>query len=465
MVWTRRPRWKRQRKKGRPPGFGTVAAATARELKDAVRALHAAGIAAILDVVYNHTCESDDATAYTVSWRGIDAGLYYQQSAEGALLNSSGCGNAVAANTPAVMELILASLRHWVTEYHVDGFRFDLASALTRDARGEPLPTPPLIQAIARDPLLSTKLLIAEPWDCAGLYQVGSFPHYGFWGEWNGKFRDDVRRFVRGEPGMKPALATRIAGSADLYTGRPPASNINFVIAHDGFSLGDLVAYTEKRNAANGEDGRDGCNDNFSWNCGAEGPTDDPAVTSLRFRVARTHMLTLFVSVGTPMFVSGDEYLQSHEGNNNWYGHDGPMTWYNWAAAEAGAAGFVRFFSELAALRSSHPALGRTTFLTDADVTWHEHDWSNPDSRFLAFTLHAPSGLEAEGDLYIALNAHGFSVDAALPPPPQGASKWCRVVDTNLPPPRDFTRGGNAGVQGGVYSVAPHSGIVLVSKP
>lgn len=450
---------------GSPPGFGAVAAATAREFKQAVAALHAAGIAVILDVVYNHTAESDDATAYPLSFRGIDAGLYYQQSDDGALLNSSGCGNAVAANTPAVMELILASLRHWVGEYHVDGFRFDLASALTRDARGNPMAEPPLIKAIADDPVLNKKLIIAEPWDCSGLYQVGAFPNWGVWGEWNGKYRDDVRRFVRGEPGMKPALATRIAGSADLYTGRPPAANVNFVIAHDGFSLGDLVAYSAKRNDANGEGGRDGCNDNYSWNCGAEGETQDENVRALRARVARTHMLTLFVSVGTPMILSGDEYLQSHAGNNNWYGHDGPLTWFNWADAERGAAGFRRFVGELAALRASHPALGRTTFLTEADVTWHEHDWGNADSRFLAFTLHAPADARAKhGDLYVALNAHSFSVAAALPALPPGAAKWARVVDTNLPPPRDVTPGGNAGIEGGVYHVAPHSGVVLVSK-
>jgi isoamylase len=457
---------------GAAVGFGAVAAAAAAELKDAVRALHAAGVAVILDVVYNHTAESDDATPYTLSWRGVDAGAYYQFSPDGALLNATGCGNAVAANEPAGMAMILASLRHWVADYHVDGFRFDLASALTRDARGAPIADPPLIRAIAADPVLSSKLLISEPWDCAGLYQVGSFPNYGVWGEWNGRFRDDVRRFVRGDPGLKPALATRLAGSADLYASRgvPPHANINFVTAHDGFSLADLVSYSAKRNDANGEGGRDGSNDNFSWNCGVEGETGEEGVRALRARVARNHVLTLLLAQGTPMLVSGDEALLSHAGNNNWYGHDGPLAWFDWGAAEGGAGGFVRFVAEAARLRRAHPALARPSFLTPADVTWHEADGDNPDSRFLAFTLHTPpdgGGGDAgggDGDLYVALNAHPFSVPAPLPAPPPGFTRWARVVDTSLPPPRDVTPGGNAGVEGGEYVVTAHSSIVLMAR-
>lgn len=452
--------------------FGRVARAAAAELKDAVKALHAAGIAVILDVVYNHTAEGGDDDPYPLSWRGIDAGASYMMEGDGALVNCSGCGNTVNANHPITKRLILDSLRHWVTEYRVDGFRFDLASALTRGARGEPLPDPPLVRDIAEDPVLRNTMLIAEPWDCCGLYQVGSFPDYGgAWGEWNGAFRDVIRRFVRGDPGFKSALATRLAGSADLYGGnggRAPHDQVNFVVAHDGFSLGDLVAYTTKRNDANGEGGRDGSNDNFSTNCGVEGPTDDPGVLAARARLARTHMVALFLAVGTPMIVSGDEYLQSHGGNNNWYGHDSEVAWFDWnaAAATGGGGGVTRFLAGLARLRSRHAALGRTSFLTDADVAWHEDRWDDPESRFLAFTLRDPAPPARDdpfsGDLYAAFNAHHHAVTVPLPAPPTGTT-WRRCVDTNLPPPRDWCEGGNAGVEAD-YVVAAGSAIVLIAR-
>jgi len=454
--------------------FGAVAAATSLELKEAVKQLHAHGISVILDVVYNHTAEGDDADPYVLSWRGIDGAKYYQLGDDsvpykGELLNYSGCGNTVAANSTPAMELILASLRHWCEEYRVDGFRFDLASALTRARDGTPLPAPPLIEAIAKDELLSTKILISEPWDCGGLYQVGSFPNWGLWGEWNGRFRDSVRRFLRGDPGLKGDFAARLSGSADFYGSpghnhRDPHRNVNFVIAHDGFSLGDLVSYSRKRNDANGEGGRDGSEDNFSWNCGHEGPTDDGRVLSLRARQARSLMVALFLAQGTPMIVSGDEYLMSHQGNNNWYGHDSAaLSHFDWEQAERGGDGFRRFISGLAELRRTHPALGRTRFLKESDVTWHEDRWDDPESRFLAFTLRDET--EEFGDLYAAFNAHGFPVAAALPPVPPGYSKWRRWVDTNLPSPRDWTPGGNeGGVSGGSYEVAPHSAIVLVAS-
>lgn len=450
--------------------FGAVARATSLELKRAVKELHAHGISVILDVVYNHTAEGDDADPYVLSWRGIDGAAYYQtDAASGQLLNYSGCGNTVAANSSPGRELVLASLRHWCREYHVDGFRFDLASALTRARDGTPLPAPPLVEAIAKDDLLSQKMLISEPWDCGGLYQVGSFPNWGLWGEWNGRFRDDVRRFLRGDPGLKGAFAARLAGSADLYGApghsfREPHRNVNFVIAHDGFSLGDLVSYSRKRNDANGEGGRDGSDDNFSWNCGHEGPTDDGAVLSLRARQARSLMAALFLSQGTPMVASGDEYLASRQGNNNWYGHDSAaLAWFDAGAAERGAGGFRRFLSGLAELRRTHPALGRERHLGEGDVTWHEDRWDDAESRFLAFTLRDET--EKVGDLYAAFNAHGFPVAASLPPVPSGYAKWRRWVDTNLPSPRDWTPGGNeGGVSGGTYEVSPHSAVVLVAS-
>ena len=288
--------------------------------------------------------------------------------------------------------------------------------------------------------------------------QVGSFPNWDVWGEWNGKFRDDVRRFVRGDAGAKRGLATRLAGSADLYaTGaRRPDQQVNFVIAHDGFSLGDWVAYSAKHNEANGEGGRDGSDDNLSWNCGVEGPTADPAVLSLRGSVARSAMLALFLAAGTPMIVAGDEYLSTHGGNNNWYGHDDATSRFDWAAAVGDAAGFRRFMTELIALRMAHPLLGGTHFWGGGDVVWYEGAWDDDSSRFLAFELR-PRG---EGErLFAAFNAHGHGVAAALPP-----GRWARLVDTHLPPPRDITPGGNAGITGAAYDMAPHSAILLESR-
>ncbi len=469
---------------GQGPGgaaapFGAASAAAAAELKAAVKALHAAGIKVILDVVYNHTAESDDATPYPLSWRGLDAGGFYMldPSASPPLLNFSGCGNTVAANEPAVRDLILDSLRHWVSEFHVDGFRFDLASALCRDKGGAPLADPPLIRQAAADPVLSKTILIAEPWDCGGLYQVGSFPHHGSWGEWNGVFRDDVRRFMRGDPGAKRGFAARLAGSADLYGrdgpgtpdlpaprahSRPAWHSINFVTAHDGFSLGDLVAYASKHNGANGEGGRDGSDDNLSWNCGVEGPTGDAGLLALRARVARSHLLALFLAVGTPMLVSGDEYMSTHDGNNNWYGHDGPLAWFDWsdggAASEAGAA-FTRYVSGLAALRRAHPLLGGAHRWTAEDVTWHEDHWDNDESRFLALELHPRGGRPGER-LFAAFNAHGHAIPVPLP----AGRAWRRLVDTNLPPPRDFTPGGNSGIDPPTYLMAGNSAILLASR-
>ncbi|KAG2497653.1 hypothetical protein HYH03_004392 [Edaphochlamys debaryana] len=438
------------------------AEATAREFKDMVKTLHAHGIQVLLDVVYNHTAEADDRDPYLLTLRGIDNSTYYMldPGSPVQLVNWSGCGNTVNANHPVVSQLIIDSLVRWVTEYHVDGFRFDLASCLCRDERGRPMAVPPVIRNIAKHPLLSQVKLIAEPWDI-GMYQVGTFPNWDIWAEWNGKYRDDVRRFIKGDAGMKGAFATRLAGSADLYgnNNRRPFHSINFITAHDGFSLYDMVSYNEKRNGANGEGNRDGTNDNFSWNCGAEGETGDAGIKALRQRQMRNCMVALMLSQGTPMIVSGDEVGKTHGGNNNWYGHDNPMSHLQWNEGDATRDALLRFCSELFAFRRSHPALGREHFLGPQDITWHENNWDNSESRFLAFTLHHKEA----GDIYAAFNAHGFSVDAHLPKPPAGR-KWCRLVDTNLPTPKDFTPGGNAGVEP-VYNVQAFSSIVLLAKP
>ncbi|GAX83904.1 hypothetical protein CEUSTIGMA_g11328.t1 [Chlamydomonas eustigma] len=443
-------------------GAGPVAAA--REFKQMVKRLHESGVEVLLDVVYNHTVESDDKDPYLVSFRGIDNKTYYMTdtSQHTQLINWSGCGNTINANNPVVTQLIVDSLVHWVTEYHVDGFRFDLASCLCRDEKGHPMAVPPLIRTISKHPILSKVKLIAEPWDL-GLFQVGSFPNWDIWAEWNGKYRDDVRRFIKGDAGMKGAFATRLSGSADLYqtNQRRPYHSVNFVIAHDGFSLYDLVSYNGKHNDANGEGNRDGTNDNFSWNCGAEGNTGDAGVMALRGRQMRNYMLALMLSQGTPMIVMGDELAVTHQGNNNWYGHDNGMTQLDWSPLKDETsmhAGFHRFMSGIISFRKSHPAVGVENFLNSSDIVWHENDWANEESRFLAFTIKGKGG----PDIYAAFNSHSYKVDVGLPPAPSG-KKWCRVVDTNLPAPRDFTEGGNNGVDS-KYGIEAHSSIMLIAK-
>jgi len=446
---------------------GAGATQAAVEFKRLVKDLHDSGIEVVLDVVYNHTAEGGDTNPYMLSFRGIDSAVYYMQDPESydQMLNYSGCGNTVNANHPVVTTLILDSLRHWVEEYHVDGFRFDLASALCRDTRGEPLEDPPLIRAISKDPTLSKVKLISEPWDCGGLYQVGSFPNWDIWAEWNGKYRDDVRCFIKGDPGMKSAFATRIAGSADLYNynKRKPFHSINFVIAHDGFTLNDLVSYNEKHNEENGERSRDGSNDNFSWNCGAEGAAAPEAVRQLRVRQRKNFHLALMVSQGTPMVLMGDEYGRSTEGNNNTYGLDRRMNYFRWDQLEEDAptADFFRFYSSLIHFRRRSPLLGRADFLTTRDITWHESNWKNDESCFLSFTLHGDS--LGESSMYVAFNAHGYWVDNALPKPSHG-KKWHRVVDTNLPSPKDIDCEATRMIEGANYNIAPYSALLLIEK-
>ncbi|OMP01291.1 hypothetical protein COLO4_12004 [Corchorus olitorius] len=482
-----------------------------REFKEMVKALHGAGIEVILDVVYNHTNEADDEHPYTTSFRGIDNKVYYMLDLnnKGRLLNFSGCGNTLNCNHPVVMELILDSLRHWygykshgvfvidrhvpffivtkcrVTEYHVDGFRFDLASVLCRGTDGSPLNAPPLIMAIAKDSILSRCKIIAEPWDCGGLYLVGSFPNWDRWAEWNGKYRDDLRRFIKGDPGMKGAFATRVAGSADLYkiNNRKPYHSVNFVIAHDGFTLRDLVSYNFKHNEANGEGGNDGCNDNFSWNCGFEGETDNADINALRSRQMKNFHLALMISQGTPMMLMGDEYGHTRYGNNNSYGHDTALNNFQWQQLDARKDNHFRFFSEVIKFRLTHPVFRHDNFLSKGDVTWHEDNWDNPESKFLAFTLHDQSG----GDIYLAFNALDYFVKVSIPPPPP-KRHWCRVisvihkcnfkwlllishipystlisVDTNLPSPKDFVPEGVPGIES-TYNLAPYSSILLEAK-
>jgi glycogen operon protein len=333
-----------------------------REFRDMVKAFHAAGMEVILDVVFNHTGEGDDR-GRTFSFRGLDNELYYLLDDHGRYLNYTGCGNTVNCNHPVVRDLIMTCLRYWVGAMHVDGFRFDLASILGRDRKGNVMVEPPVIESITEDGVLADTKLIAEPWDAAGLYQVGRFPFGRRWSEWNGQYRDDVRRFWRGDAGLAAALASRVCGSADVYqwSGRLPRHSVNFITAHDGFTLWDLVSYNHKHNEANGEGNRDGLDDNCSWNCGAEGETDDPEVLTVRRRQARNLMATMLLSQGVPMLLAGDEFLRTQGGNNNAWCQDNAVSWVDWTLAEKNAD-FLRFTKEMIALRKRHPALRRRRF-------------------------------------------------------------------------------------------------------
>jgi len=419
---------------------------TAKEFKMMVKALHEAGIEVILDVVYNHTGAS--------TWEMIDKGTYYILNEQGDFADYTGCGNTVNTNHPVVVELILASLRYWVSEMHVDGFRFDLASIFCRDEQGNFTDQPPLLEAINRDPVLSNTKMIAEPWDCTGLYQVGSFPGGKRWSDWNGQFRDVIRRFIKGTDGQVSDFATVMMGSQNLYGGKAPYNSINFVTAHDGFTLRDIVSYNEKHNEENGEENQDGNNWNCTWNCGQEGPTDDPKVIELRNQQIRNYMLALLLSIGTPMTLMGDEYGHTRGGNNNPYCQDNQINYFLWDILEK-QGDLYRFFQFLVSFRKAAKFFQRRDFLTDEDVTWHGIDPDNPDfghdSRFIAYCLHR----ENEG-LYIAFNANFNPADVKLPAPPEGQS-WKRIVDTAHSTEAQMEINDS-------YCLAPYSAIVLWSN-
>lgn len=390
------------------------------ELKTLVKELHKNDIEVILDVVFNHTAEGNEYGP-TISFRGLDNKTYYMLTPEGYYFNFSGCGNTLNCNNPIVRNIVLDCLRYWVEEYHIDGFRFDLASILGRDPWGAPLANPPLLETLAFDPVLARCKLIAEAWDAGGLYQVGSFPAFGRWAEWNGKYRDTIRKFLKGEP-VLGEMTQRLQGSPDLYAaaGRGPATSINFITAHDGFTLMDLVSYNDKHNEANGENNNDGGNDNDSWNCGWEGPTDDFGINSLRRRQIKNALAMLMVSRGVPMILMGDECGRTQYGNNNTYCHDNDLNWLDWTLLEKNADVF-KFFKHCIAFRKAHPVLRDKLHFQNrdyvgsgyADITWHgthawKADWS-PDNLTIAFMLcgkHAKQGTVQDNYIYVAINMH-----------------------------------------------------------
>jgi glycogen operon protein len=390
---------------------------------------------------------------------------------DGRYLNFSGCGNTVNCNHPIVRNLLMDCLRFWVADMHVDGLRFDLASVMGRDYLGNVLVEPPVVEMIGEEGVLADTKLIAEPWDAAGLYQVGHFPYGRRWSEWNGLYRDQVRRFWCGEPGMAGNLATRLCGSPDLYerTGRQARHSINFIICHDGFTLWDLVSYNTKHNLANGESNRDGTDANYSWNCGIEGPTTDLHVLGLRRRQVRNLMATLFLSQGVPMLLAGDEVLRTQHGNNNAWCQDNEVSWFDWSLVDHNAE-FLRFMRELIALRKRHSALRRRTYLREGDVIWHGVQPLKPDftgmSRTLALVLDGRrTGREPDRDFYMAFNAWREAVPFIIPPAPQGRP-WRRAIDTALASPLDIV-GLDAGAvvqQGHPYTVEPYSTVVLIGE-
>src|SRR6516164_9211426 len=424
------------------------------EFKTMVSALHEAGIEVILDVVYNHTAEGDHLGP-TLSFRGIDNGAYYRLdgSERWRYLDYTGCGNSLNARHPHALQLVMDSLRYWILEMHVDGFRFDLAAALARELHDvDRLST--FFDLVQQDPVVSQVKLIAEPWDVGeGGYQVGNFP--GLWTEWNGKYRDTVRDFWRGHPDTMPEFASRLSGSSDLYetSGRRPVASINFVTCHDGFTLTDLVSYNTKHNQANGEDGRDGTDDNRSWNCGAEGPSSDPAITALRARQRRNFLATLFCSQGVPMVLAGDELGRTQDGNNNAYCQDNDLSWVDWDMAET-EAGLLRFTRALAALRREHPVFRRRRYFRGepdgdghlADIAWltpaglemRDADWGTPGRAMTVFlngdglTEPGPHGERVRDDSFLLLlTAERDSLEFTVPGVKYG-ERWAVVADTAI---------------------------------
>jgi glycogen operon protein len=443
------------------------------EFRDMVKALHRAGIEVILDVVFNHTAEGD-AGGPTLCFRGIDNATYYILGQDPSqYVNFSGTGNTLNANHPVVRRMIVDSLRYWVEEMHVDGFRFDLASILARDSSGNVMAAPPVLWDIESDPALAGAKMIAEAWDAAGLYQVGSFVGDS-WREWNGRFRDDVRDFFRGAEQTVTRIADRLLGSPEIYghEEREAEQSVNFVTCHDGFTLNDLVSYNQKHNEENGEDNRDGADDNRSWNCGVEGPSDDPEVEKLRSRQVKNFLTVTMLSLGMPMIVMGDEVRRTQRGNNNAYCQDTAISWFDWTLLSRHAD--VHRFAKLLIGRRHLRYLGHerrrvslNQFLREAQKAWHgvklgQPDWS-PWSHALAFG----GELREQGlFLHLILNAYWEPLDFELPFVHDGGDAWRRWIDTALDTPFDIVELQTAPpVPGRTYRAGPRSVVVLTAGP
>jgi isoamylase len=441
------------------------------EFRDMVKALHKQGIEVILDVVFNHTGEGNHQGP-AISFKGFENSAYYilVPFDRSFYMDYTGCGNTFNANHPIGEKYITDCLDFWVREMHVDGFRFDLGSILTRGPDGAPMAYPPVIWEIELSETLADTKIIAEAWDAGGLYQVGYFPG-SRWAEWNGKYRDTMRRFIKGDSGLIADVASRISGSADMYQspGESAINSVNFITAHDGFTLHDLVSYNDKHNDANGEYGRDGANDNNSWNCGIEGDTDDPSVQELRRRQLKNFCAVLMLSRGVPMILGGDEFGRTQGGNNNAYCQDNEMNWFDWDAAAKNAE-LVNFFTQMIAFRAENDVLRQAEFFTGApndrgvpDIAWHGVElgvpgWSDPGAQAFAFTM---AGVGGDPDLHVMLNMSMSELPFAIPQD----RTWAKAIDTAAPSPQDAPAPKERErISGDRYSVPPHAIVVLTTQ-
>jgi len=443
------------------------------EFRDMVKALHRAGIEVILDVVFNHTTEGDHRGP-TLSFRGLDNATYYILEADRSrYANYSGTGNTLNANNPVVRRLILDSLRHWVGNMHVDGFRFDLASILARDDSGQVIPNPPVLWDIESEPALAGTKLIAEAWDAAGLYQVGSFVGDS-WKEWNGRFRDDVRSFVRGDEGSVGPFVDRLSGSPSLYAHkqREAEASVNFVTCHDGFTLNDLVSYERKHNERNGDGNRDGTDDNRSWNCGVEGPTEDPVIDALRTRQVKNFFTTTLLAAGMPMIAMGDEVRRTQGGNNNAYCLDDETTWFDWTLVKKRAE-LLRFVSKLNAFRSlrgtahEEERWSLSQLLQKSEIGWHGVRLNDPDWRSSSHSIAFMARLPKEGTLFhVMINAYWEPLSFELPAVDDAGHPWRRWIDTFLDSPEDIAEWDHAReIVGTSYRAEPRSVVILFAGP
>lgn len=445
------------------------------EFRDMVKELHKAGIEVILDVVFNHTNEGNHEGP-TINFKGIDNNIYYFLSKDNPeyYFDYSGCGNTINANHPVVEKFITDCLRFWVDEMHVDGFRFDEGSILSRGEDGAPLKHPPLLWGLELSEIFADTKLIAEAWDAAGLYQIGSFPGYR-WSEWNGKYRDAIRRFVKGDKGIIGEVASRISGSADIYqhSRHTPLNSINFIACHDGMTIADLVSYNSKNNFANGENNNDGIDENLSWNSGAEGETDNPDIIKLRNRRIKNFAAILFTSIGVPMILSGDEAGKSQFGNNNVYCQDNEISWFDWELPKKNNELF-NFFKGMIKFRKSNSFLNRTSFFNGdvnsrglKDIEWHgcklyEPGWNDPESNVLAYTMGAFDAKEP--DIHVMINSNFTPLSFDIPALPAGR-KWYRLVDTSLPGGDDIVNPNFAiEISDNFYFVNEYSVVILISK-
>ena len=440
------------------------------EFRDMVKALHKAGIEVILDVVFNHTAEGG-SSGPALCFRGFDNSIYYiLEQDRSHYANYSGTGNTLNANHSIVRRMIVDSLRYWVEEMHVDGFRFDLASILSRDGSGRPLPNPPVLWDIESDPALAGTKLIAEAWDAAGLYQVGSFVGDS-WREWNGRFRDDVRDFFRGVESSTARFADRMVGSPEMYghEEREPEQSVNFITCHDGFTLNDLVSYNDKHNEANGENNRDGASDNRSWNCGIEGPTADPEVERLRKRQVKNFFTATLLSVGVPMILMGDEVRRTQYGNNNPYCQDNELNWFDWTLVER-HGDILRFVKQIINRRllrdvvHEEQRMSLNQLIHQAMHAWHgvrlnRPDWS-PHSHSIAF------GADLRRDnleIFMIMNAYWEPLEFELPESSGGGEPWRRWIDTSLESPDDIAEWKHSPpISGSIYRAGPRSTVVLL---